>query len=451
MTHVCQDIPVERLKPNPHNTRTHSRQQKRALAKIIGKLGFGAPVITDENLVLLAGHCRLEAAKLIGLKKIPTIVWTGLSEAKKRAVLLADNKLGEQAGWDRKLLAIELPEVLELLNTESLDFEVTGFQIAEMDAILQDFEETPADPADDIDSAWMTGPRVTWPGDTWILDEHRLRCGDATSGENFGKLMGSERARMMSSDPPYNVRIRNVVGRGRRRHREFAMASGEMSDLEFTGFLATVLGLAADYSLQNALHYVFMDWRHLPQLFAAGQDVYAEMLNLIVWDKTNAGQGGLYRSQHELIGVYRVGDEPHINNVELGKHGRNRTNVWRYAGQNTFGKDRLDALRAHPTVKPVALVADAIKDCTKRDDIVLDPFCGSGTTILAAEKVGRRARCLEIDCTYVDLAVRRWQSATKKDAVHAVTGRVFEEVAEERSDEGKTHPADQGSRGRAQL
>lgn len=408
MTYELRMVAIDRLKPNPKNARTHSREQINDLRKIMDKVGFGAPVVTDEKLVLLAGHARVTAAKLRGLKEIPTIVWSGLSEAKKRAVLLADNKLAEKAGWDRKLLAIELPEVLELLSAENLDFDLTGFAVAEMDSILQDFEESARDPADELDSAWTEGPPVSRRGDFWLLAEHCLLCGDATSEMDFATLVGRERARMMLTDPPYNVPVRDVVGRGRRKHREFAMASGEMSDAEFTRFLASVLVLAAEHSHENALHYVFMDWRHLPQLFQAARDVYAEMLNLIVWDKTNAGQGGLYRSQHELIGLYRVGSEPHINNVALGKHGRNRSNVWRYAGQNAFGKARLDELRAHPTVKPVALVADAIKDCTKRGDIVLDPFCGSGTTILAAEKVGRRARCLEIDCGYVDLAVRRW-------------------------------------------
>jgi DNA modification methylase len=235
-------------------------------------------------------------------------------------------------------------------------------------------------------------------------------------------------------DPPYNVRVRSIVGRGRTKHAEFAMASGEMSPSEFTAFLKETLENGARVSHDGAVHYVCMDWRHVAELIEAGREIYGEMLNLVVWEKTNAGQGSFYRSAHELVGVFRVGDAKHLNNVELGRHGRSRSNVWHYAGVNTFRAGRMDELAVHPTVKPVAMVADALKDCTRRGDIVLDTFAGAGTTILAAERVGRRAYSLELEPKYVDVAIRRWQAFTRRDAVHADTGQTFEEVAGGRKD-----------------
>jgi 16S rRNA G966 N2-methylase RsmD len=246
--------------------------------------------------------------------------------------------------------------------------------------------------------------------------------------------MGRERAHMAFLDPPYNVRVRDIVGRGQVKHQEFAMASGEMSQPGFTSFLSETLTLAAHASTDGAVHFVCMDWRHIGELVAAGGAVYGAMLNLIAWVKSNAGQGSFYRSQHELIGVFRVGNSPHLNTIDLGRHGRSRSNVWKYAGANTFRAGRMDDLRAHPTVKPIALVADAIKDCTQRNQLVLDLFSGSGTTLLAAERVGRQARAMEIDPRYVDVAIRRWQTFTGRDAVHIDSALTFEEMASSRED-----------------
>jgi DNA modification methylase len=237
----------------------------------------------------------------------------------------------------------------------------------------------------------------------------------------------------MFSDPPYNVKVSRVVGRGARKHREFRMASGEMPPEVFRRFLAEALGNAARFSHDGAVHYTCIDWRHVEELIATVREIYGEFLNLITWVKANAGQGSFYRSQHELIVVSRVGSAPHLNNVELGRHGRNRSNVWHYAGANSFHAGRLDDLSSHPTVKPVAMIADAIKDCTRRGDVVLDPFCGSGATILAAERVGRRGYGIEIDPLYVDLAIRRWQAFTGRDAVLASTEQTFEETLEARN------------------
>jgi 16S rRNA G966 N2-methylase RsmD len=434
MQHVQRMVALDHIKPHAHNSRTHSKKQIRQIADSIRAVGFTSPVLIDENGVLLAGHGRLEAARLLGLKTIPAILIEGLSEARKRALLLADNRIAQSAGWDRERLASELISLPDLLIDDGLDITLTGFEPAEIDALLADFEDDVADPADTINPTHYAGPAVSQPSDFWQLGKHRLLCGDARETSQLNRLMGRERAHMAFLDPPYNVRVRDIGSRGQVKHQEFVMASGEMSQEAFTAFLTDVLSLAAHASADGAVHFVCMDWRHVGDLVTAGGEAYDAMLNLIVWAKSNAGQGSFYRSQHELIGVFRVGNSPHLNTIELGRHGRSRSNVWKYAGANTFRAGRMDDLRAHPTVKPVALVADAIKDVTQRNHLVLDTFSGSGTTLLAAERVGRQARALEIDPRYVDVAIRRWQAFTGRDAVHIDSGLTFEEVTSDRRD-----------------
>ena len=240
---------------------------------------------------------------------------------------------------------------------------------------------------------------------------------------------------MVFIDPPYNVPIDgNVCGSGSIKHREFAMAAGEMSETEFTDFLTTILGHLACHSISGSIHFICMDWRHILELLSAGRKVYAELKNLCVWNKDNGGMGSLYRSKHELVFVFKNGSERHINNVELGRHGRCRTNVWDYVGVNSLHEGRLDELAMHPTVKPVALVADAVLDCSKRDGIVLDCFGGSGTTLIAAEKTGRRGYLMELDPSYVDVTIKRFEKLTGKDAIHAENGSSFAEMRRERTD-----------------
>ena len=419
-----------RLIPNPRNARTHSKKQLRAIAASIAKLGFNAPIIVDEANVVLAGHGRLEAAKLLGLNEVPVLRRLGLSPAQKRAYMIADNKLTERAGWNCSELVVELSDLADALMIEGLDFDlsITGFEPAEIDLLKADLSDNEHDPADDIDKDALKGPPISRAGDLWLLGEHRLLCGDARSAGDLDRLMDGRRAAAVFTDPPYNVAIRGVVGRGRIKHREFAMASGELSDAEFVAFLREALGQAIRVSKDGAVHYVCMDWRHIGHLLQVAEELYGAVLNLCVWAKTNAGQGSFYRSQHELIGVFRVGRGEHQNNVELGRFGRNRSNVWTYAGVNSFGAGRQADLGVHPTVKPVALIADALRDCTKRGDLILDPFVGSGSTLLAAERVGRRACAIEIDPVYVDVAVRRWQAYTGRDAIHAETGLTFDEM-----------------------
>ena len=246
-----------------------------------------------------------------------------------------------------------------------------------------------------------------------LLGQHRLYCGNALEDMSYAALMGDSRAQMVITDPPYNVPIKgHVRGKGKVQHREFEMASGEMSEGEFETFLKTSLGHMAAYSLPGSLHYFFMDWRHMRELLRAGYYTYDELKNICVWVKRNSGMGSHYRSRHELVLLFKLGNAPHINNVELGRFGRNRTNVWEYAGVNSFGKDRDAALAMHPTVKPAAMIKDAIMDSSNRGDITLDPFLGSGTTLIAAEQSGRRGYGMELDPLYVDTAIRRWEALT---------------------------------------
>lgn len=421
---------VRTLRPHPNNTHTHSKKQICRIANSIKRFGFTNPILVDENGFVLAGHARLAAAQLTGMREVPARIASGLSEAEKRAYILADNKLAEMAGYDRAALAIELGELAPLLTEVGLDIALTGFEPAEIDALMGDLVDPEQDPVDELPE--ITKTPVSRIGDLWQLKDNRLLCGDARKSADVRKLMGRDRAVMVFADPPYNVRISSVQGRGRIRHREFFAASGELSPQAYTQFLVDSLSLAAQYSIDGSIHYVCNDWRHINELSDAAKEVYSEFKNLVVWVKTNAGQGSFYKSKHELVFVFKNGDAPHINNFELGQHGRTRSNVWTYAGVNTFRTGRLDELALHPTVKPVALVADAMRDCSRRGDIVLDPFMGSGTTILAAERVGRRAYGLEIDPLYVDAAIRRWQAYAKRDAILKATGQTFDEVAETR-------------------
>jgi DNA modification methylase len=423
-------VSVQTVTPSSRNARTHSKKQIGQIVNSIARFGWTYPLLVDELGNIIAGHGRFLAAKALGLRQVPVIVMSGLAEAEKRALSIADNKIAANAGWDRSILATELGELAVLLPECNLDISFIGFEAAEIDA-LGEFIDSEQDAAD-------TAPRiaqvaVSRRADFWLLGRHRLICGDAGTEADFRTLMGGEQADMVFADGPYNVCIAKTVSRGKIKHREFSSGSGEMTPAQFTAFNLQWMTLAARYSKNGSIHYACMDWRHLGEMLAAGEGVYSELKNIVVWAKTNAGQGSLYRSQHELIFVFKNGEEPHQNNIELGRHGRNRSNVWTYAGVNTFRKGRLEELTAHPTAKPVALVADAMRDCSRRGDIILDPFMGSGTTILAAERIGRRGYGLEIDPLYVDVAIRRWQDFTRRDAILKSTGKTFDEVTAARA------------------
>ncbi len=431
---AVEHVSVSDLKPYNGNARVHSPKQIAEIASSIKAFGFNNPVLIDKAGTIIAGHGRVEAAKKLGLDTVPCLRLEHLSEAEKRAYILADNKLAEKAGWDREILAIELQH----LTTLDVDFDVTitGFEMAEIDVLLGEIE--PKVDAADVMPAPAAGPAVTRLGDLWQIGSHRLICGDATDFETLARLLDGERAQMVFTDPPYNVKIDgHVSGLGAVKHREFAMASGEMSEAEFTAFLERVFANLVLRAVDGAIHFVCMDWRHLGEVLAAGTRTFSELKNICVWNKTNGGMGSLYRSQHEMVFVFKSGAAPHINNVELGRHGRYRTNVWTYAGANTFSATREADLAMHPTVKPVALVADAILDCSKRRGIVLDAFAGSGTTLVAAERTGRRGYGIELDPLYCDTILRRLSSMARVEARLVATGQTFAEVATEREREAE--------------
>jgi DNA modification methylase len=415
------------LKPRAANPRTHSKKQVAQIANAIRRFGFTNPVLVDDANGIIAGHGRVEAAKTVGLDQVPTVRLSAMSEAEVRAYVIADNRLAENAGWDRALLGLELQYLTEL----EIDFDVavTGFDLPDIDLLIGELSLAADgdDPADAIVEV-AAGPAISRPGDIWQIGSHRLICGDSTQLETYQRLLGTARAQMVFTDPPYNVPIAgHVGGLGSIQHREFAMASGEMSQAEFTGFLRSVFGHLAAFSVDGSIHFQCMDWRHVPEILAAGTAAYADLKNICVWAKNNGGMGSLYRSQHEFVFVFKSGTAPHINNIELGKHGRYRTNVWSYAGINSFGEDRGD-LSLHPTIKPVAMVADAIRDCSHRRGIVLDAFVGSGTALIAAEKTGRRGYGIEIDPAYCDVAIRRLRAVCGLEAVLVASGRTFAEA-----------------------
>lgn len=422
---------VASLRPYAQNARTHSKKQIRQIAASIEEFGFTNPVLISDNDEIIAGHGRVSAAKLLGMKKVPTVRLSNLTVNQRRAYVLADNKLALNAGWDIEILAIELQALGEL----DFDISVTGFSLAEVDLVLDQASDSAAEqvtgPEDEI--PLMQPETVTEIGDVWQCGRHRLVCGDARDPAAYRALLNNESVDLIFTDPPYNVPIDgNVCGSGRIRHREFAMGVGEMSEEAFTSFLAETLAPATKTCRDGAIAFVCMDWRHMGELLSAGRGIFSELKNVCVWNKTNGGMGTFYRSKHELVFVFKVGTAPHTNSFGLGDTGRYRTNVWDYPGVNSLGSGRGSELEMHPTVKPTALVADAIKDCSIRGDIVLDVFGGSGTTMIAAEKCGRVARLIEFDPAYCDTIIRRFENFTGKRAKLVSTGEVFEDVEDRR-------------------
>ena len=414
--------PIGALKEFPDNPRRHPESQIAGLMKSIRRF-WTNPILIDETGTILAGHGRWEAARRLGMTEVPTVTISGLSDSDKRAVVVADNRLPEQAVWDFDLLRGYFQDLIKL----DFDVELTGFSTGEIDLVIDGSQRSVAtDPADDLTGLAPEGPAVSQLGDVWELGPHRLACGDVQRSETYKRLLQDELAEMMVTDPPYNVRIDgHAMGRGRVRHREFPMASGEMSAAAFRAFLNRFIVRAISSSRDGAIHYIFMDWRHLHELLGAALPLYSEWKNLLVWNKSNAGQGSFYRSKHELIAVFKSGTGPHINNFRLGAQGRYRANVLDYPSVNSLDPARHGDLELHPTTKPIALFADLIRDCSRRNGVILDPFCGSGTTVLAAERTGRVARAIELDPLYVDVTIRRWQKITGTPARHTKTGLVF--------------------------
>lgn len=423
-------IPIDRLNPNPKNARKHSPAQIRQIAGSIRAFRFNVPLLVDEAMTILAGHGRLLACKSLGYTELPVIRLGHLSEAQAKAFAIAENRLVEVGAWDEDLLS----EHFQALSALNLDFslDVTGFTMAEIDLKIEGLGDDEADDADD--APVDLGPSVVRPGELWRLGDHRLLCGSSLQSDSYVQLLGEERAAMVFTDPPYNVPISgHVSGKGKRKHREFVMAAGEMSEQDFNAFLGQACRLMGEFSAEGSLHYLFMDWRHLHGLLAASRGAYDDLVNICVWAKPNGGMGSLYRSAHELVLVCKKGRSPHQNNVQLGRFGRNRTNVWQYAGANSFLRSAEDAdlIGQHPTPKPVQLVADALLDASSRGDLVMDPFCGSGSTLIAAERTGRSCRAIELDPLYCDLTIRRWQRHSGQQAVRDADGASFSDLEAE--------------------
>lgn len=428
-----EQVETTLLKPYEKNAKIHSDKQLQQIANSMLQFGFVNPILADENYRILAGHGRWFAAKLIEMKTIPVIRLSHLKETEKKAYRLADNRLAEKGIWDQDLLKLEFSDLEKLELDFTLD--ITGFDFADIDVILNPSlteKETEIDEKANAVPFISEGEIVSKEGDIWLLENHRIICGNSLEEVTYEKLFEGKKANMIFADPPYNVKIDgHVCNKGKIKHKEFAVASGEMDEAEFTEFLKTVMSLQAKYSIDGSIHLLCMDWRHMQEMLNAGRLVYSEFKNLCVWNKDNGGMGSLYRSKHELVFVFKNGTKPHINNVELGSHGRYRTNVWDYAGVNSFGKQK-DNLRYHPTVKPMEMVRDAILDVTNRGQIVLDAFLGSGTTLIAAEKCGRICYGIELEPLYVDTAIRRWEELAGKDAILLSSGNTYKELLKEK-------------------
>jgi DNA modification methylase len=382
------------------------------------------PVVIDDHHNVVIGHGRMLAAKRVGMTKVPVIELHHLSKAQLKALRIADNKLALNSSWDERLLAESVIEIKQL--DVVFDLGLTGFALPEIEILIDG--ATAGRTESEFEDAG-TGVAVCCPGDLWQCGDHQVFCGDATDEASFAVLIREQPARLVFTDPPYNLRIDGAVsGKGKTKHREFSQGSGEMSPEQFGKFLVTTCSLLAKYSADGSIHFICMDWRHSADLLAAGQQAYTELKNINVWVKSNAGMGSLYRSKHEFVFVFKHGKASHVNNIELGKYGRNRTNVWHYDSASSRSRKGENLLALHPTAKPVDLVMDAMRDCSNAGDIVLDAFLGSGTSLLAAERTGRICRAIELDPLYVDTAVRRWQNLTGRDAVRLRDGKLFREI-----------------------
>ncbi|WP_054110707.1 DNA methyltransferase [Brevundimonas sp. AAP58] len=435
VTLAVELISIDTLVLGSRQLRTRTKSMIEAMAACILQFGFLIPVLIDADNRIICGKGRVQAARLLGMTKVPCIRITHLSEAERRVFAIAENQLGQLAGWDNETLKLELQELSGMDLSFSL--ELTGFSSAKIDSIMFG-----GDSGDRTENAIPALPdQITSRiGDLWQLGNGRLLCGDATERASFARLLGGEKVRCVFTDVPYNVPIAGHVTSGG-KHGEFVMASGEMTDDEFTGFSTQVMVRARENLIDGGLLYWCIDHRHIEHTLAAASAAELERLNLIVWDKKAGGMGSFYRSRHELIFLFRKPGASHVNRVELGKHGRDRSNVWTYEGVNGFGAGKAKAREMHPTVKPLALVRDAILDCTAKGDAVLDLFSGSGTTIIAAEQVGRRSFATELDPRYVDVGVTRWQEFTGREARLAATGQTFREVRSERASVSEAAPA----------
>jgi DNA modification methylase len=391
-----------------------------------------SPIIINGAGVIVDGHARVTVARRLEWTHIAAIQVEHLSDEDLRLYAIAANRMPADATVDLDALRRELEEIE--IAVPRIDLTLSGYSVPEIDAMRGTFRAAELnDLVDDIPDPPAAGSAVSEVGDLWRLKDHLLLCGDSTDPSVIAMVMGGSSADQVVTDPPYNVVIDgHVSGMGKVRHREFAMASGEMTSAQFAAFLERTLSASAVHLRDGALAYIFMDHAHLGELLAAGNEVFTERKAICVWDKGAGGMGSLYRNAHELVTVFKKGTAKHINNVQLGKHGRNRTTIWRYPGIAQQGKGRAKALSLHPTVKPVALIADIILDASPRGGVILDPFGGSGSTLVAAEVTCRQARLVELDPLYVDTIIARLEALTGVQAVHAGTGLTFREMRGQR-------------------
>lgn len=425
-------IALGRLIPDENNPRLHPEAQIYALCRSYKAYGVINPILIDEQNHILAGHGRYEAALRLKLDKVPAIRVTGLSAQQKKAYRIADNKIALMSGWDREQLKIQIEDLV----LDDFDIEATGFSTAEIDIMLDDDIDKKDLAADDLKESDLDINPLTQKGDIWVLGPHKIICGDSLKSKTYRFLLEGETSDLIVSDPPYNVAIDgHVCGSGKIKHEEFSMASGEMSAQEFTRFLRVVLKKAAKHAKPNATAFYFMDWRHMREIMDAADPVYGRHKQLCVWVKDNGGMGSFYRSRHELIFVFLRPGEKGINNFKLGQHGRYRTNVWEYPGVNTFKNRQHELLKMHPTVKPVSMIADIIRDCSHKNQLILDMFSGSGTTLLAAERTGRKARLIEYEPKYVDVTLQRWRRVTGQTPILQQTGETFHDVLKARKNQ----------------
>ena len=424
---VLSEVSPASLRPSPHRTRDTMPDHLAEMITSIATFGLCRPIVVAGDEIV-DGHICVEAAIALGIERIAIVNLSHLSEVRIRALRLGLNKLGENGTYNFNRLKNEITFLLD----QAIEIETTGFSAEEVDIILLD-PDPGRDEADEIPEP--QDAVVTAVGDVWTCGEHLVVAGDSTQPETYAVAFENDRAQAVISDFPYNVVVPgNVSGLGKKVHENFVMASGEMSTEQFRTFLTDTMASAKRFLDDGAVFFGFMDWRSVDLLYAAGRDAGFEIINLVVWYK-GGGMGAMYRSAHELIVVFCNGDTPRVNNVKLGKNGRDRTNVWECAGANRRGSSAASMLHAHATPKPEEICIDAILDVTHRGETVLDPFLGSGTTLVAAEKCGRRCVGIELDSRFVDVAVRRWEALTGKQAILTATGKTFAETAAARLNE----------------
>jgi DNA modification methylase len=415
------------LKAYTRKLRKNDAAHVREIANSISALGFNVPLLIGKDNVVIDGDSRLAAAKLLGLSSVPCIRVDHLNETEQRLLRLAVNRLAEKGVWDVGELKAEFDELI----IADAPIDISGFGSDEIDQIVIGTNE---DGREIGDLAPLPGAAaVTQLGDIIRLGSHYVICGDATDPAVVRRLMRTDVVRMVFTDQPFNVAIGGHVTKG--EHREFVMASGEMMDAQFLEFNQKWMDAVLPSLVDGGILGTFIDWRGLPIAHAAATALGLTPLNLVVWAKTNAGMGSLYRSQHELLPLFKKGAASHVNNISLGKRGRHRTNLWTYPGASSFGSHARKGLQDHPTVKPTAMLEDALIDLTNRGEIVLDPFLGSGSTLMAAENTGRVCCGIELDPLYVDVIIRRYEAATGKTAILANTGELFATVADCRRSE----------------